>query len=158
VPLTDANAVTAALLRPLTAFETTQLDELITQASDALTTALLPSSLSGRMVLDSTDPAFISATAVRRVLADVIARRLSNPERLQSQSEGDGPFTQSKTYGQRSGDAAPPGVVITDADLAALVGKVVSLPSSIKLDTSGVLGCADALVSGYYPTGYCTPW
>jgi hypothetical protein len=144
-PLTDSAAVTAALLRPLTAFETSQLDELISQAENALRTTL--PSLDTRLGRWDDDPALRPATAIdpvaaRRVLADVIARRLSNPERLASESAGDGPFTQSRTYAGRGGDGQTPGILITAADLAALVARPSGLPSTIKLDTGAVLGCA----------------
>lgn len=154
-PLTDEYAVAAALLRPLTTVEDDSLPELIDQVSSLLRTRL--STVDARMALWGDDPAVrpsnaIDPAAVRAMLADVIARRLSNPERLWSASRGDGPYTQSKTFaGARGGAdaAAPPGLMITDTDLASLVARPSGLPRTIKLDTRAVLPCnPDPYVSG----------
>lgn len=150
--LTDPDAVTAQLLRPLTDFENGQFPELLQQAENALRTRL--PSLDARLAAftaNSTDPVGIDPQAVRRVLAGVIVRKLTNPAGAASTSSSrtDGPFSTSSSiayasYGRFIGDGTPGALEITDADVAALLARASGLPRTIKLNPDAALPCESA--------------
>jgi hypothetical protein len=119
--LTSTDAVTAALLRPLTDAEAQFVPALITDVSGQLRNRLR--TIDARIAAyqaDANDPTGVDPDVVAGVLARVIKRALVNPKGLWSTSDTAGPFGHSETYpGARGGgDAATIlGAVVTAADV-----------------------------------------
>jgi hypothetical protein len=123
-PLTDQEAVEAALLRPLTATEagyvTADGTGLIAQASAQLRNRLR--AIDTRIAAyeaDPTDPTGIDPDAVTSMLANVIKRVLLNPQGAASTSNTAGPFAKSTTF--RSVNTIDLGLQVTDDDLALIL-------------------------------------
>lgn len=154
-PLTTMAAVTAALLRPLTANEATSIGALIDQASTRLR-GRMPS-IDTRIALwdpavepDAQAPTALNPDLVSSVLAGVIKRYMVNVEGAASKSRAAGPFSQTTSfasYGKAIGSEGK--LQITDDDLAELeaaTSSTLALPRTIKLKAP------DA------PYASCRPW
>lgn len=133
-PLTDSDAVEAALLRPLTSTEAGYVDTLADQVSAQLRTKLR--AIDARIAkyeTDPTDPAGIDPVAVQAMLANVIKRGLINPRGAASTSKTAGPYSQSETF--RSVNAVDLGIVVTDDDVAQILPAITEgfvMPQTIR--------------------------
>jgi hypothetical protein len=133
-PLTDSDAVEAALLRPLSTAETVYIDVLIDQVSGQLRNRLR--TIDARIAAYEADPADTSGidpAAVTGMLANVIRRALVNPQGVASRSNSAGPYAQSETF--RSVNAVDLGLAITDDDLAQILPTIVDgfvMPGTIR--------------------------
>lgn len=142
-PLTDSDAVEAALLRPLSTAEATYIDALIDQVSAQLRGRLR--SIDDRIAryeTDPADPAAISPESVSAMLANVIRRALVNPQGVASRSNSAGPYSLSETF--RSVNAVDLGIAITDDDLAQILPEVIDgfvMPRTIRTRPRLEPGC-----------------
>lgn len=135
-PLTSVSDVEAALVRPLSDNESDFIDTLIDQAGAKLR-SLLPG-IDARVDSYGITDNGLDPQLVAGVLADVIARRLLNPQRLWSAGgETMGPFAEGGvTYaGPRGGSGSQSfgNLVITPDDLAQLSsGSAFVAPGTIR--------------------------
>lgn len=134
--LTSTDAVTAALLRPLTSDEATFVPGVIVDVSAQLRNRFR--AIDARIAAyaaDPSDPAGIDPAAVAGMLARVIKRALVNPRGLWSATDSQGPFARSETYpGARGGEGAGAtvGAVVTDDDIAQILPKVFAKGGTIR--------------------------
>lgn len=113
--------IAAALLRPLTDTETLYIAALIRQASSLLRQAA--PSVDQRIAAytaDATDPEGLDPQLVATVLAGVIKRYLINPTGIASESQTNGPFSQSTSYALRSEKESRGVLQVTELDLTVL--------------------------------------
>lgn len=121
-PLVERSDVETALVRPLTTKESPYIDNLCSQASAKLRTAL--PGVDARINLFTTDPTTptgLDPEVVSVMLAEVIKRVLTNPQGLYSGTTSSGPFSSSRTFASsRSATGPVTGLRITAVDLAEL--------------------------------------
>jgi hypothetical protein len=152
--LATPDDVEAALLRPLTDNERTFVPSLIKTASSKLRQKA-PFDIDARIALFTTQPTATIAldpVLVASVVAKIVKNVVVNTEGLVSESQGTGPFSQSKTFVSRydkTGADARGSIQVTDADIeelrpavpAAVAGSIrLGLPAPQVLIPHGVIG------------------